>query len=52
MTSLQNPFLNGLVVKHKSSIRFSKIPTEFDNYREPFLGGGSVLLAVMSLLKT
>lgn len=52
MTSLQKPFLKWVGGKTQIIDKIlSKIPTEFDNYHEPFLGGGSVLLAVMSLHK-
>tara|TARA_Y100000768_G_scaffold279161_1_gene214372 strand:- start:10608 stop:11507 length:900 start_codon:yes stop_codon:yes gene_type:complete len=52
MTSLQKPFLKWVGGKTQIIDKIlSKIPPEFDNYHEPFLGGGSVLLAVMSLHK-
>lgn len=49
---LQKPFLKW--VGGKTQIIkdiISKIPKEMDNYHELFLGGGSVLLAVLSLQK-
>jgi len=49
---LQKPFLKW--VGGKTQIIndiISKIPTTINNYHEPFLGGGSVLLAVLSLQK-
>jgi DNA adenine methylase len=49
---LQKPFLKW--VGGKSQIIddvISKIPTQMNNYHELFLGGGSVLLAVLSLQK-
>ncbi len=51
-TKLQKPFLKW--VGGKTQILqhiISKIPSEINNYHEPFLGGGSVLLAVLSLQK-
>ena len=49
---LQKPFLKW--VGGKTQIMknvIDKIPKEMNNYHEPFLGGGSVLLAVLSLQK-
>ena len=49
---IQKPFLKW--VGGKTQILdnvLSKIPKEFNNYHELFLGGGSVLLAVLSLQK-
>ena len=49
---LQKPFLKW--VGGKSQIInniMSKIPKEMENYHELFLGGGSVLLAVLSMQK-
>ncbi len=51
-TKLQKPFLKW--VGGKTQIMknvIDKIPKEMNNYHEPFLGGGSVLLAVLSLQK-
>ena len=50
--TIQKPFLKWIggktqIIKHI----ISKIPKEINNYHEPFLGGGSVLLAVLSLHK-
>ena len=49
---IQKPFLKWVGGKTQI-IKYiiSKIPKEFNNYHEPFLGGGSVLLAVLSLQK-
>lgn len=49
---IQKPFLKWVggktqIIKHI----IEKIPKEMINYHEPFLGGGSVLLAVLSLQK-
>ena len=49
---IQKPFLKW--VGGKTQIIDSlieKMPTEMDNYHEIFLGGGSVLLAILSLCK-
>ena len=49
---LQKPFLKW--VGGKTQIIkdiISKVPGEINNYHELFLGGGSVLLAVLSLQK-
>lgn len=49
---IQKPFLKW--VGGKTQILkdiYSKIPKEINNYHEPFLGGGSVLFAVLSLQK-
>ena len=49
---LQKPFLKWVGGKTQIIDKIlSKIPSEFDNYHEPFLGGGSVLLAILSLQK-
>lgn len=52
MFGLQKPFLKWVGGKTQllSSI-LPKIPNEMNNYHELFLGGGSVLLAVLSLQK-
>jgi len=51
-TKLQKPFLKWVGGK-KQIINhiISKIPNEMNNYHELFLGGGSVLLSVLSLQK-
>lgn len=50
--TIQKPFLKWVGGKTQIINKIiSKIPTEMNNYHEPFLGGGSVLLAVLSLQK-
>ena len=51
-TKLQTPFIKWVGGKTQIIDKImSKIPTEMENYHELFLGGGSVLLAVLSLQK-
>ena len=51
-TKLQKPFIKWVGGKTQIINKIiSKIPTEMENYHELFLGGGSVLLAVLSLQK-
>ena len=48
--TIQKPFLKWVGGKTQIiSAITSKIPSEINNYYEPFLGGGSVLLATLSL---
>ena len=48
--SIQKPFLKWLGGKSQIISHIIKhIPKDIENYHEPFLGGGSVLLAVLSL---
>ena len=50
--NLQKPFLKWLGGKTQIIDKIiPKIPKEINNYHEPFLGGGSVLFAVLSLQK-
>ena len=50
---IQKPFLKWLGGKTQIiNDIISKIPTQINNYHELFLGGGSILLAVLSLQKT
>jgi len=52
LTNIQKPFLKW--VGGKSQIINNVlhcVPNEIENYHEPFLGGGSVLLAILSLQK-
>jgi len=52
-TSFQKPFLKwvGGKSQHIHQI-INSFPDNMENYHEIFLGGGSVLLAVLSLQKT
>ena len=51
-TKLEKPFIKWVGGKTQIIDKImSKIPTEMENYHELFLGGGSVLLAVLSLQK-
>jgi DNA adenine methylase len=53
MSKLQKPFLKWVVGKTQIIDNIiSKIPKEINNYHEIFLGGGSVLLALLSLKKS
>lgn len=52
MNQLQKPFLKWVGGKTQMIDKIvSKIPTEMENYHELFLGGGSVLLAMLSRQK-
>ena len=52
-TVLQKPILKWIGGKTQIiDTIISKIPKEIENYHEPFLGGGSVLFAVLSLQKS
>ena len=49
---IQKPFLKWVGGKTQLiDLLIEKMPTEMDNYHEIFLGGGSVLLAILSLRK-
>ena len=50
VNKIQKPFLKWVKTQIIDTI-ISKIPNEINNYHELFLGGGSVLLAVLSLQK-
>lgn len=50
MTTVQKPFLKwvGGKTQHMTSL-LERIPSKMHNYYEPFIGGGSVLFAILSL---
>ena len=52
MVGIQKPFLKWVGGKSQILERvLDKVPNSIENYYEPFVGGGSVLLAVLSLQK-
>ena len=52
LNNLQKPFLKWVGGKTQIIQQLlNKFPNEMDNYHEIFLGGGSVLLAILSLQK-
>ena len=49
---MQKPFLKWVGGKHKLLTHIiNKIPKEINSYHDIFLGGGSVLLAILTLQK-